>query len=190
MTEPTGPASTSRPPVVPIVLGLLLVAAVIAVALLIERATDGHIDLPDDLPGGLSSTSISESQRETVANAEEALEQTLEFDVTVETYVDDGAERQATITVVDDAAGPFAPSGPQPDPETLGLERSPYELVRDGDTTCEIAWGAPVPEGEDVPDDDPVGVHCQLGANGHTYWLNGRGLSADDAVEILESVTD
>ena len=39
MSEPTGPESTSRPPVVPIVLGVLLVAAVIAAALVVERAT-------------------------------------------------------------------------------------------------------------------------------------------------------
>ena len=47
-----------------------------------------------------------------------------------------------------------------------------------------------VPEGEDVPDEDPVGVQCQLGADGRTYWLDGTGVSVDDAVDILEEIAD
>jgi hypothetical protein len=41
MSHPTGPPPRSSLRVVPILVGLLLVALVIALALLIERATDG-----------------------------------------------------------------------------------------------------------------------------------------------------
>jgi len=187
MSEPTGPESTSRPPVVPIVLGVLLVAAVIAAALVVERATDGDLDLPDTLAGGLR------ADRELPAAAvvaERNLEETLDATVTLATYRDDKGEGGVTLTVIDAQAGPFAPDGPQPAPEALGLERARTELVREGDTVCRLAWGKSVAEGDTPPDKDPVAVYCQLGADGRTYWLNGRGISVDDAVEILDDVTD
>lgn len=189
MSEPTGPVPATRRFALPIVLGLLLVAAVIAVALLIERATDDDIDLPETLPGGFSAAAVDDPQRELVASAEEGLEEALEVEVTVQSYLGDDAGRQVTVTAVDEPAGPFAPSGPQAGADALGQERAASELVREGETTCELAWEAAVPEGGDVPDGDPASVHCQLAADGRTYWLNGRGLSADEAADILESVT-
>ena len=169
-----------------IVLGLVVVAAVIVGALAIEQATDGDVGLPDTLAGGYR----AESDSKLFDSAADGLEEVLDAPVTVRGYVTSDAERQVTITVIDADAGPYAPSGPQADPELLGLERAPSELVREGDAVCQLAWGTIVPEGEDVPAEEPAGVQCQLAADGRTYWLNGRGLSADDAVDILESVSD
>ncbi len=187
MNAPTGPASSSRPPVVPIVLGVLLVAAVIAAALLIERATDGDIDLPESLPGGLRADGDLPAA---AVVAERNLEETLDATVTLGTYRDDNDESDATLTVIDAEAGPFAPDGPQPAPEALGLERASTELVREGDVLCRLAWGKSVAEGATAPDEDPVALYCQLGADGRTYWLNARGISVDDAVEILDDVAE
>ena len=178
---------TSRPPVVPLIVGLVLVAAVIVAALAIERATDGEVDLPDALPGGLVADS---TLPEAAVPAERELEETLGETVTLGTYRDREGERSATITVVESDAGPFAPDGPQPVPESLGLERAATELVREGDVLCKVAWATTLPEGQEVPDEDPVAVFCQLGADGRTYWLNGRDLSVDLAVDILEDVVD
>jgi hypothetical protein len=204
MSQPTGPASTSRPTVVPTLLGLLLVVAVIVVALVIERATDDD-GLPDELSGGLRATDLvdpdrfdsgADAERFAVQqgrlreSAEEQLEDVLDLPVTVRSYQTDGSERVVTITTIDEAAGPWAPAGAQPEPALLGMQRAGVELVREGEAVCHLAWGVSVPEGRDVPDDDPASVQCQLGADGRTYWLNGRGVSADDAVDLLESVAD
>lgn len=187
----------------PTVLGLLLVVAVIAVALMIERATDDD-GLPDELSGGYRATDLvdpdrfdsgADAERFAVQqsrlreSAEERLEDVLDLPVTVRSYRTDGSER-VTITTIDEAAGPWAPAGAQPEPTLLGMRRAGFELVRAGDAVCHLAWGVTVPEGRDVPDDDPASVQCQLGADGRTYWLNGRGVSADDAVDLLESVAD
>lgn len=204
MSEPTGPTSTEGPRVVPIVLGALLVAAVIAAALAVERATTGDSDLPATLPGGYGAADLTiyapgdaeaaersaERQRAVLDSAEERLEDVLDAAVTVRAYQTGAFDGQVRITVIDAAAGPFAPNGPQPDPELLGVERGPFELVRAGDTICQRAWGNVVSEGKQVPDEDPAAVRCQLGAEGRTYWLSARGISVDDAVEMLESVRD
>ena len=152
----------------------------------VEQATDNDLDLPDTLPGGLRADDSSEL----VDSAEASLEDVLETAVTVRSYRAADDERVVTLTVVDQEAGPFAPSGPQAEADLLGLARAPYELVRDGDVVCDLAWTATVPAGEPLPKGDPIGMKCQLGAHGRTYWLSGRGLSLDDAVEILESVSD
>jgi hypothetical protein len=186
MSEPTQPARTSRTSVVAIALGLLLIAAVIVVALWIERATDSDVELPDELSGGFNADPSSEL----ADSAEDNLADVFDTSVTVRSYQADGGDSQVTITVLDEEAGPFAPAGPQAEPGLLGLERGPFELIRDGDTVCQLAWGTLVTKGDELPDEDPIGVQCQLEDEGRTYWLNGRGVTADDAVEILESLTD
>jgi hypothetical protein len=186
MSEPTGPAPANRPSVVAMVLGLVVVAAVIAGALALEQATDNDLDLPGSLPGGLHADESSKL----VDSAEANLEDALDAPVTVRSYRTEDDERLVTLTIVDEAVGPFAPSGPQADAALLGLARAPFELVRRDDVVCDLAWNATVPDGEPVPKGDPIGMKCQLGADGLTYWLSGRGLSFDDAVDILESVAD
>ena len=119
-----------------ILLGLVVVAAVIVGALAIEQATDNDLDLPDTLPGGLRADDASEL----VDSAEAGLEDVLDAPVAVRSYRTDDDERLVTLTVVDQAAGPFAPSGPQADAELLGLARGPFELVREGDVVCDLAW--------------------------------------------------
>jgi hypothetical protein len=187
MSEPTDSAPASRPSVVAMLLGLVVVAAVLAGALAIEQATDNDLDLPDSLPGGLRA---DEPLPDAAVDAGRELEATLDETVALRTYVDAGREINVTLTVIDAEAGPFAPDGPQPMPEALGLERAGTELVEDDGVLCRLAWGRTVVDGDELPDADPVGVFCQLGAHGRTYWLNGRGVSVDDAVEILESVAD
>lgn len=187
MSEPTGPASSSRTPVVAIVLGLLLVAAVVAAGLLVERATDSDLELPTALSGGLRADG---DLPEAAVLAQRELEETLDETVALRTYRDTESEIDVTLTVIDAEAGPFAPDGPQPVPESLGLERAGTELVREGDVLCRLAWGRTIVEGEQLPEGDPTAVFCQLGADSRTYWLNGRGVSVDEAVEILEDVAD
>jgi hypothetical protein len=205
MSDPTPAPPRGRPAVVPVVLGFVVVAAVIAVGLLVVRLTDGDVELPDRLEGGYRATDvvdgrdddsaeaerIAEQQAEMRTSSEERLEEVLEEDVTVRSYRTEGMESQVTITVIDAPAGPFAPGGPRPRPMLLGLERDSSELVREGDgAVCNVVWGQVVPEGEDPTDEEPVAVGCQLGAEGRTYWLDSRGVSLGDAVEILEAVSD
>jgi hypothetical protein len=201
MSDSTPAAPRGRPPVVPIVLGFVVVAAVIAIGLVVVRLTDGEVELPERLDGGLRASDvvddrfddperIAEQQAEMRESSEERLEGVLDEDVTVRSYRTEGLERQVTITVIDAPAGPFAPGGAQPGPDLLELERHSTELAREGDAVCNIVWGQVVPKGEEVPDEEPVAVGCQLGVGGRTYWLESRGVSVDDAVEILESVSD
>ena len=204
MSEPTGPATPSRPPVIPTLLGLLLVAVVIAGASAIERATDGGSDLPERLDGGFRASDVADDrlgdeqearkfadrQAEMLDSTGERLEEVLDESVTMRRYQSEGAEQQVTIIVIDAAAGPFAPNGARPDPSHLGVARDTSELVREGDAVCNVVWTHIVPEGEEIPDDDPAGVGCQLGHDGRTYWIDSRGLAVDDTVELLESVTD
>ncbi len=186
MSEQSHPEPATRPSVVAMLLGLVVVAAVVVGALAIEQATDSDLDLPDSLPGGLRADDSSEL----VDSAEAGLEDVFDEPVVVRSYRTDDGERLVTLTVVDQAAGPFAPSGPQADADQLGLARAPFELVRDGDVLCDLAWSPTVPAGEPEPEGDPTGLKCQLGAEGRTYWLSGRGLSLDHAVEILEEIAD
>ena len=185
MSEPTGPAPTSRSPIVAIVLGLLMVAAVIAGALVIERATDSDVDLPDTLAGGLR----AEPRNDLARSAESRLEDVMDASATIRSYRADD-DRGAMVMVVDQAAGPFVPRGPNAAPELMGLARGPFELVNEGDAVCQLTWPNVVAEGEDVPDEDPAGVQCQLGAHGRTYLLYGTGMSSQDAVDILEDIAD
>lgn len=176
----------------------------VAAGLVVVRLTDGDIELPERLDGGFRATDVvddrlgdpehaqrfAEQQTEIVTSSEERLEEVLDEPVTVRGYHTEGAEQQVTIIVIDAAAGPFAPGGARPDPSLLGVERNTSELVRQGDAVCNVVWPQVVPEGEEIPDDDPAGVGCQLGADDRTYWLEGRGVPVEDAVDILESVAD
>jgi hypothetical protein len=185
MSEPTGPAPTSRSSVVAIVLGLVLVAAVIAGALVIERATDSDLDLPDTVGGDMR----AEPRNDLARSAESRLEDVMDASATIRSYRASD-ERGGIVMVVDQAAGPFLPRGPNPAPALMDLARGPFELVNEGDAVCQVTWANVVAEGEDVPDEDPAGVQCQLGAHGRTYLLYGTGMSTDEAVDILEKIAD
>ncbi len=185
MSEPTDSAPASRPSVVAMLLGLVVVAAVIAGALAIEQATDNDLDLPDSLPGGLR----AEPRDDLTRSAESRLEDVLDASAAVRSYRAD-EDRGAMVMVVDQAAGPFAPRGPHVDPKLLGMARGLFELINEGDAVCQVTWPQPVVEGEGVPDVDPAGVQCQLGAHGRTYLLYGTGLTSEEAADMLESIAD
>lgn len=207
-SEPTAAPSAPAPPprrlpVVALVLGLVLVAAVVAVGLLVERATDDELELPDRLDGGFHATDTGEGfdvDADTAANLadregerdellSDALSEVLDADARVRSYADADLEEHATLTVVDAEAGPVNPGGAiVGDPEWLGLERAPTELVREDDAVCQVSWGETVPDGEDVPDDAPLSVTCQLGADGRTYWLTAQQMEVSEVVDVLEDV--
>ena len=93
------------------------------------------------------------------------------------------------MTVLDRSPGLFDPHGPPIDPELLQLERSIYELRRVGDAVCDLYWQQVVPEGQPIDDKvGPAAVQCQLGDGDRTLEIFGSGLSAEEAVEILESL--
>ena len=65
------------------------------------------------------------------------------------------------------------------------------ELVRRGDVIC-IANYQPVAKNADDTDEStvPIGVSCQLPADGRTIQLATNGLSLDDTVQLVHDVED
>ena len=88
---------------------------------------------------------------------------------------------------IETAPGPFLPNGPPFDPSFLELERNVTDLVSVGDGVCALYWQQPVPKGAEIEGDqeDPQALQCQLDADEVTYQFYGRGVSPEDAVEIL-----
>lgn len=191
--------SERRATLIGVLLGVVLLGAVAAFGIALPKATDDTADaveavLPDTLPHGL----VAEDQREGVDperlaeiqdSAAEGLEDLYDAPAAVRAYASEDRAVQATVTVLDRAPGLFDPQGPPIDPKLLGYERSFYELRRVGDAVCNVFWGEPVPEGQPVDESaDPRALQCQLGDGDRTFELFGSGLSAEDAVEILESL--
>jgi hypothetical protein len=189
-----------------VVLGLVLLGAVAAFAIGLPKATDegeaeaAEVVLPDELPHGLVAEDVQGpeggaegqeyAERVTAIqdSAVEGLEDIYGDPAAVRGYASDDGSVQATVTVLDRAPGLFDPHGPPIDPELLRLERSLYELRRVGDAVCDLYWQQVVPEGQPVDDSAPSAVQCQLGDGDRTLELFGSGLSAEAAVEILESL--
>ncbi|WP_193609470.1 hypothetical protein [Nocardioides lijunqiniae] len=205
----TDSARGSRPFVLGLVGGIVVLALLFAFTVLLPKSGGGEPDaLPDSLPGGLRASDVArdqdsaeqqgraedfaERQRGVNESGAEQLEELFDAPAAVRTYQDEQFQRQATITVVETGAGPFLPNGPPFDPAFVDLERNVSDLVKVGDGVCALYYQQPVPEGQDVPadQDQPQALQCQLGADGATYQLFGRGLDADEAVEILEGLAD
>jgi hypothetical protein len=190
-----------------VLLGVVLLGAVAAFAIALPKVTDdegaeaAEIELPDQLPHGLVAEDVqgpeggAEGQeyadRVTAIqdSAAEGLEDIYGDPAAVRGYATDDGSVQATVTVLDRAPGLFDPHGPPIEPELLELERSIYELRRVGDAVCDLYWQQVVPAGQPVDETaDPSAVQCQLGDGDRTLELFGSGLSAEAAVEILESL--
>lgn len=189
-----------------VLLGLVLLGAVAAFAIGLPKATDdedpeaARIELPDELPHGLVAEDVQgpeggpegqEYAERVLAiqdSAAQGLEDIYDEPAAVRGYASDDGSVQATVTVLDRAPGLFDPHGPPIDPELLQLERSIYELRRVGDAVCDLYWQQVVPEGQPVDGADPSAIQCQLGDGDRTLELFGSGLSAEAAVEILESL--
>ena len=184
-----------------VVLGLVLLGAVAAFAIGLPKATDegdaeaAEVVLSDELPHGLvAQDQLEGADAARYAEAQDSMVEGLEDiygdPAAVRGYASVDGSIQATVTVLDRAPGLFDPQGPPIDPKVLGFERSFYELRRVGDAVCNLYWQQPVPEGEPVDESaDPSGVSCQLGDGDRTLELFGSGLSAEAAVEVLESLT-
>jgi hypothetical protein len=192
--------SERQAPLIGVLLGLVLLGAVAAFAVALPKATGdettdaGEVTLPDTLPHGL----VAEDQTEGVdveqyaaiqESASDGLEDLYDAPAVVRAYATEDRAVQATVTVLDRAPGLFDPQGPPVDPSLQGFERSFYELRGVGDAVCNLIWGEPVPEGQPVDESaDPRAVMCQLGDGDRTFEFLGSGLSAEAAVEVLESV--
>jgi hypothetical protein len=192
-----------------VAVGVVLLGAVAAFGIGLPKATDDEeatkaekIVLPDELPHGL----VAEEQLASEAGAEgeeyaarlteiedsagEGLEAIYDAPAAIRAYASEDGALQATVTVLDRAPGLFDPHGPPVDPALLQVERSIYELRRVGDAVCDLYWQQSVPEGQPVDEAAvPSAVTCQLGDGDRTLEFAGSGLSAEQAVEVLESLT-
>ncbi|HWM73536.1 MAG TPA: hypothetical protein VNQ53_07340 [Nocardioides sp.] len=194
-----------RAQVVGVLTGAVLLGAVAAFGIALPKLTDDDADeiaLPDRLPHGLVAEDVpdeaggpeAEEYADRVAeiqkSAVDGLEEIYDVPAAIRGYASADGAAQATVTVLDLEPGLFDPHGPPIEPELLQLERSIYELRRVDDAVCDLYWQQVVPEGGSVDKSaDPAAIQCQLGDGDRTLEIFGSGLSADDAVEILESLT-
>ena len=130
--------------------------------------------LPDTLPEGLTSVEILaqkqvdeagsqaaqaqqflDKQGAIQSSAVAALKAQYGTDANLRAYQTEDLASQLTIVEIGEAAGPFLPQGPVPDPKTYGYARGAYSLENIGDGICSLAWAQPVPEGQTV---DPTEV--------------------------------
>jgi hypothetical protein len=200
----TASSRDSRPLLVGLVGGLVVLGLLVAFAVLLPATGNEPDDLPDSLPGGLRAVDLvaeeadgdeqtadfARRQRGISASGEERLEELFDAPVQVRSYQDEALEGQATITVIETESGPFLPNGPPYDPTYLDLERNVTDLVSVGDGVCALYWQQPVPEGTEIEADqeEPQALQCQLGADGVTYQFYGRGVTPEEAVDLLEGL--
>ena len=190
-----------------VVTGVVLLGAVAAFGIALPKATGEddaeatRIELPETLPHGLVAEDVPDDEggaegqeyadrvAEIQESAVDGLEDIFDAPAAIRGYASDDGAVQATVTVLDRPPGLFDPHGPPIDPELLQLERSIYELRRVGDAVCDLYWQQVVPEGQPIDDKaGPAAVQCQLGDGDRTFEIFGSGLSAEEAVEILESL--
>jgi hypothetical protein len=187
-----------------VVLGLVLLGAMAAFAIALPEVTgaDGSepaelaaIELPDELPHGLVAQDRltgepADRYLEAQESAVEGLEEIYGDAAAVRGYAREDGSAQATITVLDRAPGLFDPHGPPLDPELYDLERMVYELKRVGDAVCDLFWQQSVPKGSEVDDSAaPASMQCQLGDGERTIELFASGLTLDEGIDVLESLT-
>lgn len=143
-----------------------------------------------DVTAGKSGAEVetAETQGELYAKSAEELETIFGAEAAVRSYSDEQQQVQLTVTAVAVEAGAYTPAGPPVDAALLGLERSTRELVKVGEGVCAVYWSQPVAEGQELPDEQPSGLQCQLGADGTTWLLEGVGLDPEEAIEVLENL--
>ncbi len=215
-TRPSTRPTVARSRAVGIALGLAGLVALLVLAVALPRldgaaatsgataegpAADGgtEVTLPAEVPGFAlvepGDEAGADQLRERLDSAEVVLEETYDVPVTVGLYSgEDGAQdqRSAVITAATAAPGLFLPSGPAPEPGLLGLVRAQAELVRVDGAVCNVVYGAPVPQGQEVDDTvPPSGVQCQLtAADGVTYQVDGSGVQPEEAAALLTAIAD
>lgn len=199
------PSSARTPALVGVLVGVVLLAAMVAFAVLLPKAGASSTGaLPDTLGEGLTATDLvddsqgdpaaaqefADLQGDLMASAADRLESVYDVPADARTYQDAERGVQVTVLVVDGAAGPFVPDGPPVDPSLLGNARNQTDLVGVGEGTCSLIWQEAVPAGQPISEPDPQAVKCQLGSEERTYQLIGVGVTAQEAMELLEGLLD
>lgn len=211
-------SESSRTTLVGVLVGLVLLGAVVAFAVVLPEQADGteaeeagspapatgSVDLPDELPGGLVAVDTGtlpeavaaqfeiDTLREQEASVEEGLAEVFGVPAAFRIYLDPAAPPGTPLiqlTALAKPPGLYTPDTLPVDPALLNLERASIELVRVGDGVCSITWGQDVPEGQPIdPDQTPQALSCQLGADGRTYEIRAQGITPEDAVDLLGEV--
>jgi hypothetical protein len=199
MASTPGSGIPSRTTVAALVAGLVLLALVVAFAVGLPKAsgepeeggaTAQLATLPDTLPGGFVDLAGVGGPQGGDSAAIDYVNQVLgevypdeptEFRV----YVDQ--ERQALLTVTLFAAdgGAFFPPNGVADPQALGLDRAPTELVRQGEAVCEASYQSGAPGAASGGDEEPLAVSCQQPHDGTTVQIGSQGIGVDETVDLL-----
>lgn len=215
MIEPM--RDSGRPTLIGAVIGVLLLGAVVAFAVLVpeldddkaaavEHSYEADADpepapavLPDSLPQGLVAADSGDlgadvpidGLLEQEASAGEELEKLFDAKAVFRLYASpSSAEKQALaqVVVIDGEPGLFTPETIPIDPALLDLARPPVEMQRIGDAVCSVNYGQPVAAGQPIdPTAPPLTVRCQQGAGGRTYDISTQGLTVEEAIEVLEA---
>ena len=183
-------------------LGLLFTFAVV-----LPKVTEPDAaELPDALPGGWVAVDLAtppgattgsagststDSQRKATDYVRQIYEGVYDEPVAFRAYTDKTFSHFVVVTVFTSDGGAFGPANGLADPKALELKRASTELVRHGDVVC-VANYQPVGADEDDTDQSafPLGVSCQLPADGRTIQLASNGLSVDDTVDLVHEVAD
>ncbi len=184
-----------------ILLGVVLLGVIVALGVGLPQARSADsLSLPERIDGPLElvATDVvdeadtdeesAERQGELFTSASDRIEEVFDAEAVVRFYSDADRQTQVAVTVVDAPAGPYLPTGPPADPELLGLERNTNELVVVDDAVCEQYWPQPIGAGEQVPEGDPSFLRCQLPVAERTWLIEGVGLDAQQAVDILHDL--
>ena len=210
-----------RTPVLSAIAGLVLLGGMVAFTVVVPRLGDESgsattpasgasagdpIDLPDELPGGLTAIDLgtlpddlasnfpaADDLRKQEASIADGLQEVFDAPGAFRLYATSDASALAQVTVLDKAPGLFAPDTPPIDPAVLGVTRASSELVAVDGAVCSISYGegSDVPAGQQVdPAQQPQTVRCQLGAGERTYEGTTRGLTAAATVDLLQGLAD
>lgn len=208
------PAATrsSRVPIIGAALGVVVLLLLVLLAVVLPRLVEGAaaetgsegrsadpdaatIELPGDLPGFVrvddGAEGVAQDLQERLTSAEEQLADVYGVPVSVALYSgeDPASQISGVVTALQAPAGLFLPTGPAPDPGLLGLARNTAALVTVDDGLCNVVYGQAVPEGQEVDDSVPPGsVQCQLTSGEVTYQVDGSGMTAQQAVALLEEI--
>lgn len=203
---------SGRPTLIGAVLGVLLLGAVVAFAVLVPELSDDAepmgaetttepaalepVELPDTLPLGLLAVDSGElgpdvpieGLAEQEASAVEQLESLFGDAAAFRVYATPARDVIAQLVVLDRAPGLFTPETIPLDPALSGNERDAVEMVNVDGTVCSVNYGAPVAAGQPIdPTAVPVSVRCQLGAGERTYDISAQGVTVDQTLEVLQA---
>lgn len=117
----------------------------------------------------------------------EGLEKVYGVPATYRFYVSGDAQSLLAVTVVDRPMGLFSPDGP---PVQAAAGQQPtYQLSKVSGAVCAQYYSQqPSATGQPTGPAQLARVHCQLGADGRTYDVDARGLSAAKTVSVLKEL--